>query len=91
MLSFLSEREKDKSLANGEESAKLTIMHLGLSFGSTTLLKGLWVKKGHKLLFWIKFFTSSFVERFLSLIICEVFSLLSSTSIMISKTALLSP
>ena len=48
---FLSSKEKDKSLANGEESAKLTIIHLGLSLGSTTLLKGLCVIKGHKLLF----------------------------------------
>ena len=41
--------EKDKLFASGEESARLTIIHLGLSLGLTTLLNGLCVKKGQKL------------------------------------------
>ena len=51
IYSFFSANEKDKSLANGEESARLTTIHLGLSLGLTTLLKGLCVKKGQKLCF----------------------------------------
>jgi hypothetical protein len=49
MYSLFSANEKDKSFANGEESARLTTIHLGLSLGLTTLLKGLCVKKGQKL------------------------------------------
>ncbi len=51
MYSLFSANEKDKSFANGEESARLTTIHLGLSLGLTTLLKGLCVKKGQKLCF----------------------------------------
>ena len=39
MYSLFSANEKDKSFANGEESARLTTIHLGLSLGLTTLLK----------------------------------------------------
>ena len=53
IYSFFSDKEKDRSFANGEESARLTIIHLGESLGLTTLLNGLCEKKGQKLCFCI--------------------------------------
>ena len=89
--SFLSSNEKERSLASGDESAKETIIHLGSSWGFTTLLKGLCVIKGH-IFFSVKnsLISSLDVElRFPTKLVLSSISL--SISIMISCTALLSP